>query len=173
VIVRPAELRDAEAIGLAHATAWAETYPGLVDDGLVSEMTDVRKRQAAWRGYLSDPILPGGVFLAELEDTVVGFSVVTPALSPELGTTGELKNIYLLRRAQGRGIGTALLRVGIEVLRARGHCSAGAWAAVGNVPAAQFYIARGATAGPQRLDWWKGYGVRQVGWVWQDINCIP
>jgi GNAT superfamily N-acetyltransferase len=156
-----------------HASAWGETYPGLVADGLVAEMTNVPRRQLAWQRYLAAPLIPGGVFLAELEGEVVGFCAVADARSPQLGTTGELTNIYLLRKAQGRGIGTALLHAGLEVLRGRGHRSAGAWAAVGNIPAAHFYISRGAMAGPQRVDWWGEFAVHQVGWIWQDLRSAP
>ncbi len=172
-MIRPACPDDADGIGAMHATAWAETYPGLVPEGLLAEMTDIPRRRSVWARYLSTPRLPGGTFLAELDGEVAGFITVCPAQSPKLGTTGEVKELYLLRRAQRRRIGTMLLSAGLATLREHGMSSAGAWVACGNKAAELFYEATGARPGPIRIESFEGFPVQQIGWIWDDLSGWP
>jgi GNAT superfamily N-acetyltransferase len=177
-MIRPARPEDAPALGAMHAASWAETYPdlvaaGRVPAGLLAEMSDPARRQAAWRGILVAPLLPGGVLLAEEAGTLLGFVSVGPARDPALGTGGELTGLYLLRRAQGRGLGTALLAAGFAVLRAAGHSGAGAWAVEGNGPAERFYAARGARRGPRRTEWRGPHAIVETGWIWPELLCWP
>jgi GNAT superfamily N-acetyltransferase len=169
VAIRPAVPSDAPALGTMHATAWAETYPGLVPAALLAEMADPLRRGAAWMRNLASPMLPGGVLLAEEAGALLGFVSVARARAAELGTEGELTGLYLLRRAQGRGIATALLAAGFAVLRGHGLRSAGAWALVGNRPAERFYAARGAVPGPVRVERHGDHAIRETGWIWHAL----
>jgi GNAT superfamily N-acetyltransferase len=173
-MIRPARAADAPALGAMHAAAWAEAYPPLVAAGLLpgalfAEMTDPARRAAAWSRILAAPLLPGGILLAEAAGELVGFASVAPARDRALGTGGELTGLYLLRRAQGRGIATALLAAGFAVLRAAGHADAGAWAVAGNAPAERFYAARGAVPGPRRVERRGPHELAEIGWIWKEI----
>jgi GNAT superfamily N-acetyltransferase len=168
-VIRAATADDAMALGAMHAQAWRETYPGLVPDDFLALMTDPARRGASWAAIIAAPLLPGGVLLAEDGEGIAGFVSVCPARDAALTTAGEVSGIYLLKRAQGRGIATALLRAGFSVLRGAGLGDAGAWCLEGNKPAERFYAARGAVAGPRRIDRRGEFAFEEIGWVWRSI----
>ncbi len=172
-MIRLAVPADADAIGTMHAAAWTETYAGLVPDELLAEHGDPARRRAAWARILGEPLMPENVFLAEEGGWVLGFASVAPVRDPALGTEGELTSIYLLRRAQGQGLGTALLGHALARLRAAGLRSAGAWALETNRPAARFYAARGARPGPRRIEHRGSHRLPEAGWIWPDLGAQP
>jgi GNAT superfamily N-acetyltransferase len=177
-VIRPAGPEDAAALGAMHAACWAEAYPPLVEAGrlprgLFEEMTDPARRAAAWARILAAPLMPGGTLLMGEAGAILGFVSVGPARDPALGTGGEVTGLYLLRRAQGRGVATALLAAGFAVLRGAGHRDAGAWAVEGNAPAERFYAARGAVPGPRRVEHRGAHALRETGWIWRDMPDRP
>jgi len=177
-VIRAARPGDAAAIGAMHAASWAEAYPPLVEAGLIprglfEEMTDPTRRIAAWTRMLATPALLDGTRLAEEAGEVVGFVLAGAARDAALGTGGEVMGLYLLRRAQGRGLATALLGAGLGVLRAAGHGDAGAWAVDGNAPAERFYAARGAVPGARRVEHRGPHALHETGWIWRDLSGRP
>ncbi|MEO1680138.1 MAG: GNAT family N-acetyltransferase [Pseudomonadota bacterium] len=104
--IRPARPDDAEALATLHVAAWAETYPGLLpDDEIAAHGLELRRAQ--WhrqfeRGGTRIVIAPGQ-----------GFAQVGPQRDEPLNRGGygeELYSIYVLRAAQGTGLGRSLLR---------------------------------------------------------------
>ncbi len=173
-MIRAATPADAAALGAMHAASWAEAYPplvaaGLLPPGLLAEMADPARRAASWARILADPLLPGGTLLAE-EEALLGFVSVAPARDAALGTAGEVTGLYLRRPAQGRGVATALLAAGFAVLRAAGFANAGAWCVTGNAPAERFYAARGAVAGPRRIEHRGPHAIAETGWIWRSLS---
>jgi GNAT superfamily N-acetyltransferase len=171
-MIRPATPADAAAIGAMHARSWTETYPGLVPDELLAEMSDPAQRSDAWAGILARPLLPGGILLAEEVGAVLGFVSTCPAREAALGTAGEVSGLYVLRQAQRRGLGRALLEAGARALLAAGHADAAAWALDGNAPAAAFYAATGATPGARHVGWRGAVALRETAWVWGDLRRL-
>ena len=172
-MIRAAVEADAPALGDMHAQAWAETYPGLVPEALLAEMTDPARRRAAWARNLATPLLPGGIFLAEEAGQLLGFIAVCRAREETLGAAGEISGLYLLRRAQRRGIGRALLAAGAARLLAEGMASAGAWALDANAPARAFYAATGAMPGTRQTGYHGEHAIQETAWVWQDLRTLP
>jgi GNAT superfamily N-acetyltransferase len=170
--IRPAARGDAPAIGEMHALSWAETYQGLAPPDLLAEMSDPARRRAAWARNLASPLMPEGTFVAEEDGEVVGFVTVCAAREAELGAEGEVAGLYLLRRAQRRGIGTALLRQGAARLAAAGLRSAGAWALDANAPAGAFYAATGAARRASRVEHRGPDALPETAWVWMDIRRL-
>jgi GNAT superfamily N-acetyltransferase len=170
-VIRPATPADATSLGAMHAASWAESYRGLMPEGLMAEMTDAGRRGAAWAAIIAKPLLPGGILVAEDAGAIVGFVSVCLARDPALAAAGEVSGLYLLRQAQGRGTATALLHAGFAVLRGAGLGDAGAWCVVGNAPAERFYAARGAVPGPRRLERRGTHAFEEIGWVWRDIRA--
>jgi GNAT superfamily N-acetyltransferase len=171
-VIRPATPADASAIGTMHARSWVETYPGLVPEALLTEMTDPDRRRAAWARNLAQPLLPGGALVAEEAGAILGFVSVCAARDPALGAEGEISGLYLLRAAQGRGLGRALLRAGAAVLLEAGYGSAGAWALDSNLRARGFYAATGAVAGTSQVGWHGDVPVAETAWVWPDLRIV-
>lgn len=173
MLIRPASRADAPPIGEMHAQAWTETYPGLAPPALYEEMSDPARRRAAWARNLAEPPLPGGTFLAEEGGAVLGFITVCKARDAALGADGEVAGLYLLRRAQRRGIGRALLARGASRLIEAGFASAGAWALDANEGARRFYAATGAEPGTSQVGYHGAHALHETAWVWRELRRLP
>jgi L-amino acid N-acyltransferase YncA len=172
-VIRPATRADAPAIGEMHARSWTETYPGLVPAALFEEMADPARRRAAWARNLAEPLLEGGTLVAEEAGAILGFVSVCPAREPALGTRGEVSGLYLLRQAQRRGIGLALLRAGASRLMAEGVTDAAAWVLDANHQARAFYVATGAIPGASDTGFHSGHAISETAYVWRDLATLP
>jgi GNAT superfamily N-acetyltransferase len=140
--IRAAAADDAEAIAELHVTAWRESYAGLMQDHVLAALS-VPDRTARWHRILAQPASEGVTFVAE-EDTgrLLGFSSCGPQRTPQLaslGFAGEFSALYILRRAQREGLGTALMRAAARRLAEHGHRSAALWVLRDNLPARNFY----------------------------------
>ena len=122
--IRSALPTDAEAIAAVHVQAWRETYTGLLPETVIARNTPER-RHALWREVLESGTRDL-VVAHDGRDAVVGFASGGP-MPPSVrgraaiaGYDAYLDAIYLVRSAQGRGRGRALLAALVERLRARG-----------------------------------------------------
>src|ERR1700737_3403553 len=106
VTIRPATPDDAEAIAHVHVQSWLTTYAGIVPQAYLSTL-DETARTASWREWLA---LTVKVLVAELDGQIVGFASGGPLREPLQNYDAELYAIYLLQPAQGRGVGTSLLK---------------------------------------------------------------
>jgi L-amino acid N-acyltransferase YncA len=137
--VRKANVRDASAIAHVHVQSWQTTYAGIVPDEYLASLNEV-ERVPVWREWLSRDIQ---VFVVEMEGEVVGFGSAGPIREPLQDYDAELFAIYVLKHAQKRGIGTALLGSLAASLRAKGLNGMVAWVLEGN-PSVRFYEKSGA-----------------------------
>ncbi|MDQ6933003.1 MAG: GNAT family N-acetyltransferase [Candidatus Eremiobacteraeota bacterium] len=119
-LIREATVADAEAIARVHVASWRETYRGLIDDAIIDSRT-IERRTIQWTGALADR--ERSTFVACAKEAMCGFAsaVVGEPSKPE--TCGDLQTLYVLRAAQGAGIGKALLQAAAEKLSLRG-CTA-------------------------------------------------
>ena len=111
--IRAATEQDASAITHVHVQSWLTTYSGIVPDHYLARLNET-ERVSLWQDWLSREIQ---VYVAELNQEMVGFVGGGRIREPEQDCDAELFAIYLLERAQGRGIGTQLLRTVAESLR--------------------------------------------------------
>jgi len=130
-VTRPATVEDAESIARVHATSWRETYGRLVDDPDTNPWFDVDRRIGMWRTSLEDGVFSTAV--AEDPSGVVGFAAAQRAVERDAVRPEELAMLYVLERAQGTGVGQALLD---GVL---GERPASLWVAADNPRAHAFY----------------------------------
>lgn len=111
--IRPAEERDVEAIQRVAREAWNQVYSGLFDAG---ERTRVLEHVFSRRSLREDIGRHSSFFyVADADGGVVGFAELVLE-----GTCGEVVRVAVLPQWQRRGIATALLRRGFEVLAAEG-----------------------------------------------------
>jgi ribosomal protein S18 acetylase RimI-like enzyme len=142
VSFRRATVADADAITSVHCESWHTTYPGLIDVETIAEFASYDRRLPGWIRILSER--PDTVWVALMNDEVVGFADCGPARTREEGCDGQLFGIYLFERAQRRGIGEALVRRGLDDLLTRGFFSVRIEVFKGNTPAINFYKKLGA-----------------------------
>lgn len=138
LLVRPAMLSDASAIGRVHCRAWWETYTGLLPDAMMARLSEERSAENFRREGCRS------LFVAELGGEMVGFCGYglwredTPA-----PTAGEIVGLYVLQKAQHKGIGTRLLHTALDTLHDGGCTSAALWVLESNTHAIGYYQALG------------------------------
>ncbi len=158
--LRPAIDVDAAAIGSAHVQAWRETYPGIVPAARLAAL-DPAERAAVWRAAIA---ARQHVTLAEDQAGLAGFALTAEQREPDLlpDHAGEVWSIYLLRRAQRRGIGRALMIDAARHLAATGRDTMALWVMASNGRAVAFYTALGGRALLRR-------SVRRPTWLLDEI----
>ena len=121
-MIRPAGPEDAPAISRVHVASWHETYPGLVPGWEIAARTH-EDRLALWSGVLAKPTPETAVFVAERDGAVVGFGMSGPQRTEtlrDLGHSGEIWSLYVLRAAHGQGTGRALMDAMLDALAGGG-----------------------------------------------------
>lgn len=126
---------DAAGLARVHVEAWRETYAGLLPAPYLAAM-DVIRHARRWRRQLTLAPEAEIVLVAEGRDGLVGYSGgLVLAGRPAMGLVNTL---YLLRSAQGAGLGRGLLGAMARVLAARGAGSLQLWVLEGNARARGF-----------------------------------
>lgn len=103
--IRVAEVRDAAAIAHVHVQSWMTTYEGIVPVEYLASLNEV-DRVSLWQDWLTRDIF---VFVAEIEGEAIGFAGGGAIREAVEAYDCELYTLYLLKEAQGRGVGKALL----------------------------------------------------------------
>ena len=150
--VRAATVKDAAHIATVHIRSWQAAYRGLLPqqylDGLsVSERTD------RWRDRLTaTDWSKSGVVVAVPGPDLLGFAGFCPTRDHDQYDVrvGEIKQIYLLPEAWGKGLGQRLMSTAVRRMAEAGYAQATLWALATNVRARRFYektgwVADGAT----------------------------
>ncbi|MBB5339180.1 GNAT family N-acetyltransferase [Tunturiibacter gelidoferens] len=165
--IRAAAGKDAGAIAHVHVESWRTTYAGIVPEAYLASL-NVAEREASWREWLT---LDVDVFVAEVDGDVVGFVGGGAIREPVEEFDAELFAIYLLREAQRRGIGTALLRRLAVSLKARGFRSMVAWVLEDN-SSGGFYSRSGAVRVASKEMEVGGVMLLVVAYGWVDLGMI-
>jgi len=141
--LRVAVVADAPAIAAVHVASWQTTYPGIVAQSYIDGLS-IDERTRIWERRLRDQATVSDVIVAEAPSHgLVGFASGGRIRESHPGFDAELHAIYLLRSAQGRGIGRALVRQWATLAVARGLRAAVVRVLTAN-PACGFYQRLGA-----------------------------
>lgn len=111
------------------------------------------------------------MLLAEDAGGIAGFGNCGPRRDVPLPFAGEILALYVLRRAQRRGLGRRLMAAMSEQLAAGGLGSVALWVAAANAPARCFYDALGGRVvgnRPRRKDGWP----EEVAYGWDDTSLL-
>ena len=165
--IRVATLQDAGAIARVHVESWRTTYAGIVPAEYLASL-DVGQREVSWREWLPLDI---DVFVAEVDGEVVGFVGGGAIREPVEGVDAELFAIYLLRDAQRRGIGMALLKRLAGSLKARGYRSMMAWVLEDN-SSGEFYSRSGGVRVASKEMEVGGVMLPVMAYGWGDLEGI-
>ena len=176
--IRRATCDDAEIIARLHVAAWRESYAALMPPEGLAAM-DVSDRAARWRDIFRAHEDDGAsaVFLALGEDgEPKGFACCERQRVERVGAAGfagEFSAIYLLKGAQRRGLGRALMGVMASHLIAMGFPSASVWVFRDNPDARRFYEALGAERTGIEGEWSVlGVTLPDISYGWRDISRL-
>lgn len=117
---------DYDQKGYIHWKSWQETYTGLIDSKFL-ENPSLEKCQTIAHRW------PDNTLVATIDNTVIGFGCF---IRHDDGC-GEISAIYILKEAQGKGIGRKLMDALIECLS--GCSFIMLWVLKGNEKAIGFY----------------------------------
>jgi GNAT superfamily N-acetyltransferase len=143
-ILRRAGPADAEAVAAIGAATFTETFGHLYPPRDLAHFLAEAHGPARISADLCDP--DKGVWLAEAAGETLGYALAGPCdlPHPEVGPAdGELKRLYLLRRAQNSGLGGRLMEAALSWLLASGPRTLwiGVWSK--NFGAQRLYARRG------------------------------
>jgi GNAT superfamily N-acetyltransferase len=99
--VRPAVVSDAPAVASVHVRTWQAAYRGVIPDSVLDGLS-VEARTSMWEGAIPS----GGVWVALVDDEIVGFASAGPSRDDD--APFELYAIYVLSSAWGTGLGFEL-----------------------------------------------------------------
>lgn len=145
--IREAHVSDAEGIAKVHVYTWQSAYLGLIPDSFLQGL-NVRRGTTNWTRNIETPLPQSHTLVAVISGEIVGFVGVGANREKELTNQGEIYAIYVKPEIQGRGIGAALMREGIQALKREGFVNAALWVLDGNLRTRAWYEARG----------WKSFG---------------
>jgi GNAT superfamily N-acetyltransferase len=169
IAIRRAGLADAAAIGAVHVAAWRSTYPGLLPDNYLANLSPTRLAL-----HYKAAVATGGTVYVAASDTpgprIVGFVTAGAARTKNLGE-GEIETLYVLDDWRDQGVGRRLLQAAARQLGARGCRSAFVWVLRDN-PSRWFYQHLGgqtAALGQTRM---AGVALPQVAYCWDPIDRL-
>jgi ribosomal protein S18 acetylase RimI-like enzyme len=143
--LRRAGPADAAALAAVGRATFVETFGHLYRPRDLADFLATSHSTARWAAYLAEPGLAVWV-AAEAGGDIAGYVMAggcklpVPSADPRGGRqSGEVRQLYLRRRAQGRGLGTYLLVVALDWLRNAGRhpLYVGVWS--GNFGAQRLY----------------------------------
>ncbi len=167
----PAGPGDAAELGRVHVKSWRETYPGLLPQAYLNAM---RPQVHARRFYRELIRAKEGevVLLAEGEVGAVGYAAGALLTGAARRADAEVHTLYVLRDAQGSGLGRALLMASARVFRAQGARSLMLFTLTGNAPARAFYEHLGGEAFAEIPAHGWGEGLTETAYRWTDIGSL-
>ena len=169
-MVFPAGPSDAEDLARVHVASWRETYRGLLADAFLARMSEPGFSRR-FRRALNDP--GDAVTLAAADRYgLVGYA---QGAASRRGVPGEaeIQTLYVLRQAQGEGLGQRLMTETARALAAQGSTSLMISVLRDNIRARGFYEHLGGEPEAARQE--PGPGGRllyEVAYRWRDIRAL-
>ncbi len=154
-----------------HIASWRETYPGILPAPMLAGLSIVGEA-IRWQRMFDRPQAWGNslAFVAERDGAMVGYGSCGDQRSPDLhghGFTAEITELYVLRTAQGQGVGTGLMAVMAVALRERGHRALSLWTLEANAPARHFYESRCGVPIARKPN-----RIPEIGYGWSDLERL-
>lgn len=172
MIIRDATKNDAHGIAQVHVSSWQTSYKGIMPDKAIAARP-LEKRQAIWTGILAKENHNTILLVAEENQKIVGFANGGKPQEAVDGFDSELYAIYLLKTAQGKGIGRQLMQTFAKRLVDKGYKSMLLWVLQNNQKSRGFYETMGGILVAEGV-----YRVTQdatlitVAYGWKDIRRL-
>lgn len=139
MLVRFMQPGEETAVSRIYALAWKQGYRSMVAQEYLDALPETR-----WVPMLTDS--PYRSLVCEQDGVLVGTSCIAPARDEALSGWGEILSCYVLPEHWGKGVGGALLREAVRLLRADGFTSLYLWVLRDNARARTFYEKHGFSA---------------------------
>jgi ribosomal protein S18 acetylase RimI-like enzyme len=169
--ISPAGPADALELGRVHVKSWRETYPGILPQAALDRMSapmHVRR----FRHELTEAKEGHVTLIAEGSSGTVGYAAGAVLSGEGRAADAEVFTLYVLRQAQGAGVGRALLRGAARVLKAQGASSLMLFVLTRNEPARGFYERLGGEAFAEVASHGWGTGLTETAYRWADIGTL-
>ena len=168
-IIVPAGPGDAAGLARVHVRSWRETYPGLLPADYLQRMS-VPLYARRWRHQLTRARQGELVLVAEGPDGLIGYCA--GAFDAAASPCAEVFTLYLLRSAQGFGLGRRLMETTARAFAGQGAESLALWVLSGNARARRFYLHMGGAPAAERPVRGWGGGLSEVRYDWTDIGSL-
>jgi ribosomal protein S18 acetylase RimI-like enzyme len=142
-LIRDATPDDAKGIAVVHVKTWQSAYRGQIPDSILDSLS-VKTRAIRRKELLRE--LPGdlSVLVAEVDGGIVGFIDVGSNRDDDVDAeVGELKGFIVDPDYMNKGIGSELMKQGLQILRKKGYKKATLWLLDTNENSRRFYTNRG------------------------------
>lgn len=154
-----------------HIISWREAYPGILPDSMLAGLS-IAKEAIRWQRMLDGPRPGRGsiAFVAAEEDTIVGYGSCgeqRTELLHDHGFTAEVGELYVLRCAQRRGVGSSLMKAMAAALVESGHDAMSLWVLEQNIRARGFYERLGGTQIAKKRS-----GLAEVAYGWTSLRRL-
>jgi ribosomal protein S18 acetylase RimI-like enzyme len=171
--ITPAGPGDAPGLARVHVRSWRETYAGLLPQAYLDRMSvPIHARRWAMRLMRTGEV----TLVAEGADGPVGYCSgertrwrIEGAETSE--HEGEITTLYVLKSAQGEGLGHALMMATARTLQAQGATSLIIWVLRDNVKARSFYEGWGGLLVGERIEQVGGCSAPSVAYRWADLKA--
>jgi ribosomal protein S18 acetylase RimI-like enzyme len=170
-VISPAGPADATELGRVHVRAWRETYPGLLPQAALNRMS-APLHARRFRHDLTRTKAGQVTLVAEGADGAVGYVSGAVLKGEGRGADAEVFTLYVVRAAQGAGVGRALLQAAARVLKAEGAASLMLFVLSRNDAARGFYERLGGEAFAEVASQGWGQGLTETAYRWRDINML-
>ncbi len=166
--ISPAGPADAAALAEVHVRSWRQTYPGILPQAVLRRMSPLAHARRFSHELMR--AAPGEVTLiAEGRGGAVGYASGAILKGDGRGADAEVFTLYVLRDAQGAGVGRALLKGAARVLAAEGAASLMLFVLSRNERARGFYERLGGEAFAEVASRGWGEGLTETAYRWRDI----
>ncbi len=138
-VYRQATVEDAKGIADVHVSSWQKTYKGIVPEKVLEEMkATIDKKADSWKKQLSETPPSRQVFVAEADDTIIGF-VAFGILRDEDEQEGEIYAVYIHPDHLKQKHGKTLFKIAEQKLVEDGYKKAYVSVLKDNMNAREFY----------------------------------
>lgn len=176
MLIRPATLEDAPALGRVHVQAWHETYRGIMPDSMLERMR-ADERAKSWAERIpSFPENRQSLMVAIDAGELIGFAGCGPTRttgrSTPLGSDGEIYMINIVNRGKRRRVGARLMLAMANALESNRFATAGLWVLEKNLNARTFYARLGGTPGAISEEEHDGVMLTDLAILWPRIATL-
>ncbi|MFC4735433.1 GNAT family N-acetyltransferase [Bacillus daqingensis] len=129
MLIRKADVSDAESIAAIHVNTWLHTYRDILHEDALKSWT-MKERVKRWENSLPSAISGGNaMYVAADQGTLCGFVLSGTMRDAKLRMrySGEIYGLFVHPSYQRKGFGTGLLHTALEHLHGLGHKRAALW----------------------------------------------